>query len=92
MKSEQAKKEAEWRYKLVTEIYETGVTSAAEIARQTSIPPRTVSRLIRLWEARTPVEEIKGKGRPPKITAQNRSFIGSEISRTPFVSSKDLQL
>ena len=92
MKSEQAKKEAEARYKFVTEIYESGITSAAEIARKTSIPPRTVSRLISLWNAGASIEEVKQKGRPLKITPQNRSFIGSEIARNPFISSKELKV
>lgn len=92
MKSEQSKKEIETRYKQVTEIYESGVTSAAEIGRITSIPPRTVLRLIRLWESRTQVEEVKGKGRPPKMSPKYRSFIGSELARNPFQSSRDIQL
>jgi hypothetical protein len=91
LKSKQAKNDVQESYKLVTEIYENGETSAAAIARQTFIPPRTVSRFIELWKSRTPVNEIKGRGRPPKITPQNRSFIGSEIARNPSLSSKDLQ-
>lgn len=62
MQLDKAKKEAEDNYKLVTEKYEAGETCAAEIARQTNIPPRTVSRLIGQWKARTPVNEIKTKG------------------------------
>jgi transposase len=92
MKSGIAKKEAQESYKKVTEIYENGETSAAAIARQTSIPPRTVSRFIKLWKAQTPVNEIKVRGRPPKITNENRSFIGSEIARNQSLSSKDLQI
>jgi hypothetical protein len=92
MRSEDNNKVAEARYKVITEIYESGVTCVAEIARKTSISPTSVSRYIRLWKASVPIEEIKPKGRPPKITSTNRSFIGSEIAKNPYISSRDLQL
>lgn len=91
MNADKAKKEAQENYKLVTEIYEEVLTSAAEISRQTSVPARTVSRYIELWKKRIPVEEIKTKGRPLKITPANRSFICSEIARTSFLSANDLR-
>jgi transposase len=92
MRSEDIKKEAEARYKLVTETYENGITCIAEIARKTSISRRSVSRYIRLWKARVPVEDVKPNVRPPKITAKNRSFIASEIAKQPFITAKELQL
>jgi hypothetical protein len=92
MASEESKEKSQTRYKQVTKICETGETSAAKIARLTSIPPRTVSRLIHSWKAHTPVEEIRKRGRPSKITPQNKSFLGSEIAKNPFISSKNLQM
>jgi hypothetical protein len=92
MRSDDIKKEAEARYKLITEIYESGVTCVAEIARKTSISPTSVFRYIRLWKARVPVEEVKPNVRPPKITPKNRSFIGSEIAKNAFITSRELQL
>jgi len=92
MRSEDIKKEAESRYKLITEIYESVVTCVSEIARKTSISRRTVSRYIRLWKSSVPVEDVKANVRPPKITPKNRSFIASEIAKKPFISGKELQL
>jgi hypothetical protein len=91
MRGKSAKEVAQERYKYITEIYESGITSAAEIFRKTSIPPQTVSRYIAQWKVRTPVDEIKSKGRPPKIRPTDRSYIGSEIANSPFLSSRDLQ-
>ena len=91
MKSKSAKEVALENYKLVTEKFESGTTSAAEISRQTSIPPRTVSRFIELWKDRTPVDQINAKGRPPKITPAHHSYICIEIAKSPSLSSRDLQ-
>ena len=92
MRYEDIKKEAESRYKLITEIYESGVTCVAEIARKTSVSRRTVSRYILMWKALVPVEEVKANVRPPKITSDNRSFIASEIAKKTFITAKNLQL
>lgn len=92
MRSDNDKKDVEARYKLVTEIYEAGTTCAAEIARRISISPRTVLRYINLWKARTPVENIKPRGRPPKVSPKNRSFIRSEIAKNPFITASGLQM
>ena len=91
MRERSAKEVAQERYMYITEIYDTGVTSAAEISRITSIPRRTVSRLINLWKARTPVEEIRPIGNPQKITPEIRSFMASEIAKSPSLSSRDIQ-
>ena len=91
MKSEKFIEVGKKNYKLVTEIYEGGIKCAAEISRKTSIPARSVSRLIALWKSGTPVEEIKSVGRPAKITPKNKSYMCSEISKTPHLSSRDLQ-
>ena len=91
MPSDKPKKEAEENYKLVTEKYDAGETCAAEIARQTGIPPRTVSRYIEKWKDRTPIDEIRTIGSQTKITPQLHSFIGSEIEKDPFITAKGLQ-
>jgi hypothetical protein len=91
MRVKSAKEVAQERYMYITEIYETGVTSAAEISRRTSIPRRTVSRFINLWKARTPIEEIRPIGNPQKITPEIRSFMASEIAKSPHLSSRDIQ-
>ncbi len=92
MKSQKDNKGTELRYKEITEKYENGVKSAAEIARQTNVPTRTVQRLLGLWKAGALAEDLKKIGRPPKITPQNHSFLASEISKNPAISSRELQI
>src|SRR5438445_13790882 len=92
MRNKTPKEVAQENYKYITEIYESGATSAAEISRRTAIPPRTVSRFISQWKAHTPVDEIKGEDRPPKIEPADRSYIGSELAKSPCLSSRDLQI
>ena len=92
MKPQKDNKDAELRYKVIIEKYESGVKSAAEIARQTHVPTRTVQRLLGLWKAGILAEDLRKVGRPPKITPQNHSFLGLEIFKNPIISSKELQI
>ena len=84
----QRKKETENLYKQIVEIFENEKSSVRTIADGLNISKSTVSRFYSLMEKSIPVDEIRPNCRPPKITAENRSFLGQCVAAPERPTSK----
>jgi transposase len=75
---------------VILHYYNFGHSCAAEIARQTKIPVRTVRYNIAKIRKEGTVEHRGGNGRPRKTTADDNIAIGQWIRRNNEITAKEI--
>ena len=75
---------------VVLHYYNLGHRCAAEIARQTKIPVRTIRYNLTKIRKECNVEHRRGNGRPRKITAKDSIAIGQWIRRNNEFTAKEI--
>ncbi|CAF3979764.1 unnamed protein product, partial [Rotaria sp. Silwood1] len=75
---------------VILHYYNLGHHCAAEIARQTKIPVRTVRYNLAKIKKECAVEHRRGNGRPRKITPEDNRAIGQWIPRNNEITAQEI--
>ena len=75
---------------VILHYYNLGHRCAAEIARQTKIPVRTIRYNLSKIRKECSVEHRRGNGRPRKITVKGSIAIGQWIRRNNEITAKEI--
>ena len=75
---------------VILHFYNLGHRCAAEIARQTKIPVRTIQYNLSKIRKQCSVKHRRGNGRPRKITAKDSIAIGQWIRRNNEITTKEI--
>ena len=77
-------------YQKIVELTEERDNSRKEISSQLGISIRTIKNYLSMFRKDVPVEEVRERGRPSKLSDTIRGKITSKLQQDPFSTSKDI--
>jgi transposase len=78
-------------YEQIVELHSTRKLTCRQIADEINVSKSTVARYLVQWRKRVPIGEIRGNGRPSKITPKLRSYLGQAARRISVPTSRRIQ-
>ena len=79
---------SQYLYQKIVELRTNDNIKQTEIASQLGISISNVEHYLSMWKRQIPVEEVRDRGRPTKLTPSVRGIIASKLDKDPFSTSK----
>jgi transposase len=78
-------------YQSIVALREEKNMSERAIAAVTHVPKSTVHDILSEWKQKTPVSELKGKGRPKKLNSADRRFVRQFFTANALSTVNDVR-
>ena len=85
-------RDAKQTYADVVESFQNGNFTARKISEDTGVPTSTVKDYLVKWKSGVPVDDIRGRGRPRLLSANDRTSLVALVGKDPFQTSKNLSI